>query len=200
MVLPIKQILEAALWVAGEPVSLERLVELFDPAEGLNPKALREILGELAQDYQSRGIELKEVASGYRFQAREEVTPWLARWLQNRPGRYSRAFLETLALIAYRQPVTRAEIEEIRGVSINTGILRSLLEREWIKVVGHKEAPGRPALYATTKQFLDYFNLKSLAELPALKEINEESGVKQLVLELDNEISPECQAEGAAVA
>jgi segregation and condensation protein B len=169
----IKQILEAAILVADEPVSVERLAELFDPAEGLNSKALRVVLGELAVDYKTRGIELKEVASGYRFQAKEEVTPWLARWLQDRPGRYSRAFLETLALIAYRGPVTRAEIEEIRGVSISSGTLRGLLEREWVKVVGHKEAPGKPALYATTKQFLDYFNLKSLAELPSLKEINE---------------------------
>ncbi len=165
-----KRIIEAAVLISQEPVSVERLAELFEPEQGLTTKALRELLRELAQDYQNRGIELREVASGYRFQAKKEVTPWLARWLQDRPGRYSRAFLETLALIAYRQPITRAAIEEIRGVSISSSTLRSLLEREWIKIIGHKETPGKPALYSTTKQFLDYFNLRNLADLPALKE------------------------------
>ncbi len=131
---------------------------------------MRELLQTIAQRYQDRGIELVEVASGYRFQARTEFTPWLQRLHARKPARYSRAFLETLALIAYRQPLTRGEIEEVRGVAVSTQIIKSLLDLEWIRVVGQRDVPGKPALYATTKKFLDDFNLRSLNELPLLQE------------------------------
>lgn len=168
----IKAILESAILAAGEPVSVEKLRDLFLEEEGERPTvvALREILTELAQDCHNRGIELKELASGFCFQAKIEFSPWVKRLWQEATPRYSRALLETLAVIAYRQPVTRGEIEDIRGVSVSTNIVKTLLDREWVKVVGQREIPGRPSLYATTKQFLDYFNLKSLEELPILEE------------------------------
>ncbi|NLO79949.1 MAG: SMC-Scp complex subunit ScpB [Xanthomonadaceae bacterium] len=168
---PLTKILEAALLAAGEPLPLERLQELFPEAERPSRAELRQALAELAEQLAGRSIELKEVASGYRLQVRREFSPWVSRLWEERPTRYSRALLETLAVIAYRQPVTRAEIEEIRGVSIGTPIIRTLQEREWIRVVGHRDVPGRPAMYGTTKQFLDYFNLKSLSELPTLLEL-----------------------------
>lgn len=184
----IKTILEAAILSSAEPVSIERLAQLFSEEESLSNKELRAILQQMMQEQENRGYELKEVASGFRFQVKNDIAPWLLRWTQERPPRYSRALLETIALIAYRQPITRAEIEEVRGVNVSSHILRTLLEREWVKVVGHRELPGRPALYATTKQFLDYFNLKSLAELPTLAELETEtenlSGVEQMVREL----------------
>jgi len=183
----IKRILEAAILTATEPVSFERLVQLFSEEERLSNKEFRDLLQELAADYQSRGVELKELASGYRFQAHLDVAPWLMRWAEEKPARYSRAFLETLSLIAYRQPITRAEIEEIRGVTVNSHTIKTLLEREWIKVIGHRDVPGKPALFATTKQFLDYFNLKTLSELPALLETKEEEGAEQLALEFADE-------------
>lgn len=166
-----KQIVEAGIMAASEPISAEALQQMFSAEEIGSVKELKVIIDELIKDYQGRGIELKEVASGYRFQVRTELAPWLSRLTEEKPPRYSRALLETLALVAYKQPITRAEIEEIRGVAVSTNIFRTLQEREWVKVVGHKDAPGKPALYATTKQFLDYFNLKSLAELPSLAEL-----------------------------
>ena len=168
---PLKNIIEAALLAAGHPLTLEQLTALF--AEGEHParEELRTALDELHQDCQQRGIELKEVSSGYRFQVKEEFAPWVSRLWDERPTRYSRALLETLALMAYRQPITRAEIEDIRGVAVSSNIIKTLLEREWIRVVGHREVPGRPALYGTTRQFLDSFNLKSLNDLPPLAEI-----------------------------
>lgn len=168
----IKLILEGAILAAGEPVSVEKLRDLFTEEESERPTiaVLRESLNELAQDCHSRGIELKEVASGFCFQAKAEFSPWIKRLWQEAAPRYSRALLETLAVIAYRQPVTRGEIEDIRGVSVSSNIVKTLLEREWVKVVGQREVPGRPSLYATTKQFLDYFNLKNLEELPILQE------------------------------
>lgn len=172
MPLPVlKSIIEAALLTAAEPLSVERLLTLFEEGERPERAAVRAALEELKQDYQGRGVELVEVASGFRFQVRQELTPWVLRLWQERPPRYSRAVLETLALIAYRQPITRAEIEQVRGVSVSSSTLRTLLERNWIKIVGQREVPGRPALYATTRDFLDYFNLKSLAELPPLAEL-----------------------------
>jgi len=126
---------------------------------------------ELQQECENRGVELKRVASGYRYQTRSDVQPWVARLWQEKPPRYSRALLETLALIVYRQPITRGQIEEVRGVSVSSHIIKTLLEREWIRIIGHKEAPGRPALYGSTRQFLDHFNLKSLDELPDLMEL-----------------------------
>ena len=167
----LKLILEAALLAAGEPLSLERLQNLFDESQRPDGESLSIALDELARDCDRRSVELVEVAGGYRLQVRREFSCWISRLWEERPGRYSRALLETLALIAYRQPVTRGEIEEVRGVSVSTGIIRTLLERGWIKVLGHREAPGRPALYGTPREFLNYFNLKSLTELPPLAEL-----------------------------
>lgn len=178
-----KRILEAAIITAIEPVSLERLSQLFDSPP--SNQELRTILQTLEEDYRLRGIALKKVASGYRFQVQTDVAPHLSTWIEEPPARLSRALLETLALIAYKQPMTRAEIEEIRGVAVSTHILRTLQEREWIKIVGHKDVPGRPALYATTPQFLNDLNLQSLAELPALLDTKEEEGAEQLALELE---------------
>ena len=166
----LKLILEAALLAAGEAVSLERLGKLFEETQQPDKNELRSALAELAEDYQDRGIELAEDAGGYRVQVRADWSPWITRLWEEKPGRYSRALLETLALIAYRQPITRGEIAEVRGVTVSTGLIRTLLERGWIKVIGHREVPGRPALYATTTEFLSYFNLKNLSELPPLLE------------------------------
>jgi segregation and condensation protein B len=171
--LPLKQILEAALLGAGGVLSLDRLQELFLDHERPDPGGIRAALDELARDYEGRGIELKEVAGGWRMQVRKAFSPWVSRLYEERPARYSRALLETLAIIAYRQPVTRGEIENIRGVAVSTNIVKTLHEREWIRVVGHRDVPGRPALYATTRQFLDYFGLKSLDELPPLHELKD---------------------------
>ena len=164
----LKVVLEAALVAAGEPLSLERLQGLFDEAVRPEREHLRQALDELAGDYRGRGLELTEVAGGFRLQVPSHLAPWVNRLWEERPGRYSRALLETLALIAYRQPITRAEIEAVRGVGVSSTIIRTLQERGWIKVLGHREVPGRPALFGTTRQFLDYFNLRSLGELPAL--------------------------------
>ncbi|ACO77782.1 chromosome segregation and condensation protein B [Azotobacter vinelandii CA] len=161
-------LLEAWLLAAGRPLSLERLGELFEEGERPEPACLRDALAILARSCQGRAFELKEVASGYRLQVRERFAPWVGRLWEERPQRYSRALLETLALIAYRQPISRGEIEEVRGVAVSSNIIRTLQEREWIRVVGYREVPGRPALFATTRAFLDHFNLKSLDELPPL--------------------------------
>jgi segregation and condensation protein B len=166
-----KNIIEAALLVAGRPLSLEQLGKLFDAGAQPSPEEIRQVLEALATEWEERGVELTQVHSGFRFQARRELMPWISRLWEERPVRYSRALLETLALIAYRQPITRAEIEEIRGVSVSSSIMRTLQEREWIRVLGHREVPGRPALYGTTPKFLDYFSLKSLNELPPLAEL-----------------------------
>jgi segregation and condensation protein B len=174
----IKNIIEAALMVSERPLTLERLMILFKPLEidGSLYEQVTQALAELRQEYTGRGIELKEVASGFRFQARAELSPWLNQLWEERSPRYSRALLETLAIIAYRQPITRGEIEALRGVSVSSPIIRTLLEREWIRIAGHREVPGRPAVYVTTPQFLDHFNLKSLAELPLLAESPGELG------------------------
>ncbi len=169
----LKNIVEAALLAAGEALSLDNLLNLFPETEQPTRDALREVLKELAAEYEGRGIELKETASGFRVQTRAEYSEWVSRLWEERPPRYSRALLETLALVAYRQPITRGEIEEIRGVSVSTNIMKALLEREWVRVLGHRDVPGRPAMYGTTRQFLDYFNLKNLNELPTLAEIRD---------------------------
>ena len=170
----LKKIVEAALLALDGPLSVTELLSMFedDPYKP-NRQAVRKALHELREDYAERGVELKEVASGFRFQVRPELADWVNRLFRERPQRYSQALLETLAIIAYRQPVTRGEIEDIRGVSLSTGIVRTLFEREWIKVVGHRDVPGHPELLATTNRFLDYFNLKELAELPLLGEIKD---------------------------
>jgi len=164
---PHKQVIEAALYVAAEPLNLENLKQLVD----ISADQVKAIIAELQEEYQNRGVELVKVASGFRFQARQEYAVWLKQLYENTSPRYSRALLETLALIAYRQPITRAEIEDIRGVAVNTKIMRTLQEREWIKVVGFRDVVGKPAIFGTTKQFLDYFNLTSLSDLPPLEEI-----------------------------
>lgn len=161
-------ILEAVLLAAREPLSLDRLLEVFPEAERPERNVLRKALNDLMTDYAGRGMELIEVASGFRLQVPQTFSPWVSRLWEERAAHYSRALLETLALIAYRQPITRGEIEEVRGVSLSSSIMKTLQERDWIKVIGHREVPGRPALYATTRVFLDYFNLKSLSELPPL--------------------------------
>ncbi|MDF3933500.1 SMC-Scp complex subunit ScpB [Pseudomonas citronellolis] len=166
-------LLEGILLASGRPLSLERLGELFEEAERPEPQLFRDALAILALSCAGRAFELKEVATGYRLQIREPLSPWVGRLWEERPQRYSRALLETLALIAYRQPITRGEIEEIRGVAVNTQIIKTLMEREWIRIVGYREVPGRPAMLATTRTFLDYFNLKSLEELPPLAELRE---------------------------
>jgi len=167
------QILEGALLAAGKPMTVAQLADLFEEHERPENTEIREALKEVAERCDGRGFELLEVSSGFRFQVRQSLAPWVARLWQERPQKYSRALLETLALVAYRQPITRGEIEEIRGVAVSSNIIKTLHEREWIRVVGHRDVPGRPAMYATTKQFLDYFNLKSLDQLPALAEIRD---------------------------
>lgn len=165
----VKKVLEAVLLASQEPLGLAELKKVFDGQ--LSAETVRGVLGELAADWSERGVELVQVASGWRFRARPEFQPFIERVSPARPPRYSRAVLETLAIIAYRQPVTRGDIEDIRGVSVSTQIIRTLEERGWIDVVGYREVPGRPALYATTKRFLDDLNLRSLEELPPLEEL-----------------------------
>lgn len=169
----LKNIVEAALLAAGDALSVENLLNLFPVPEQPSREAIRAALKELGDAYEGRGIELKETAGGFRVQTRAEYCDWVSRLWEERPLRYSRALLETLALIAYRQPITRGEIEEIRGVSVSTNIMKTLLEREWVRILGHRDVPGKPAMYGTTRQFLDYFNLKSLNELPTLAEIRD---------------------------
>jgi segregation and condensation protein B len=166
-------ILEAALLAAGKPLTVAALAGLFEEHERPDNDSIRQALGQIGERCDGRGFELIEVASGWRFQVREQYSPWVGRLWQERPQKYSRALLETLALVAYRQPITRGEIEEIRGVAVSTNIIRTLHERDWIRVVGHRDVPGRPAMYATTRQFLDYFNLKSLDQLPALADLRD---------------------------
>ena len=169
----LKAIVEGALFAAGGPLTLEQLQSLFEEEERPERGDLASAMAELAEDYGGRGIEIVQVAGGYRVQVRASVAPWVARLWDEKPARYSRALLETLALIAYRQPITRGEIEDIRGVAVTTQIVKTLSEREWIRVGGHRDVPGRPALYATTRRFLDYFGLRSLNDLPPLSEIRD---------------------------
>ncbi|WP_460163511.1 SMC-Scp complex subunit ScpB [Pseudomonas sp. S2_F03] len=166
-------LLEAFLLASGKPQSLERLFELFEEGERPEPPVFKKALTILAKSCDGRAFELKEVASGYRLQIREKFSPWVGRLWEERPQRYSRAMLETIALIAYRQPITRGEIEDVRGVAVNSQIVKTLLEREWIRIVGYRDVPGKPAMFATTKAFLDHFNLKNLDDLPPLAELRE---------------------------
>ena len=192
----LKNIIEAAMLAIAHPMSLEQLAKLFDDDDRPSANAIKEIIQQLQAECDGRGVELKEVASGYRYQARQEFSEWLSRLWEERPAKYSRAALETLALITYRQPVTRAEIEDVRGVGVSSSIIKTLMEREWIRIVGHRDVPGRPALYATTKQFLDYFNMKSLEELPSLAEIKDLADLNP-ELDLPN---PDDEREAAASA
>ena len=154
-----------------KPLTVAQLLKLFSNDDSIERSNVTRALVDLQNEYSEKGVSIVEVASGFRVQIDQEVSPWISRLFEERPPRYTRALLETLALIAYRQPITRTEIEEVRGVSVSTNIIKTLLEREWVRVVGHKEVPGRPALYATTKEFLDYFNLKRIEELPPLSEL-----------------------------
>lgn len=166
-------LLEAFLLASGKPQSLDRLFELFEEGERPEPAVFKKALTLLGKSCEGRAFELKEVSSGYRLQIREKFSPWVGRLWEERPQRYSRALLETIALIAYRQPITRGEIEDVRGVAVNSNIVKTLLEREWIRVVGYRDVPGKPAMFATTKMFLDHFNLKNLEDLPPLAELRE---------------------------
>jgi len=189
-------LLEAFLLASGKPQSLERLFELFEEGERPEPAVFKKALAHLGKSCEGRAFELKEVASGYRLQVRERYAPWVGRLWEERPQRYSRAMLETLALIAYRQPITRGEIEDVRGVAVNSHIVKTLLEREWIRVVGYRDVPGRPAMFATTRSFLDHFNLKSLDELPplaALRELEPEP-----VLAFDDELEAPASLQARA--
>jgi segregation and condensation protein B len=169
----LRQIIEGAILAAGQPMTIARMMELFDEEVAPGKDEIAAVLGDIQASCEGRGFELKEVASGWRFQVRDNLAPWVNRLWEEKPQKYSRALLETLALIAYRQPITRGDIEEIRGVAVSSHIMKTLLERDWVKVVGHRDVPGRPSLFATTRQFLDYFNLKNLDELPSLSEIRD---------------------------
>lgn len=179
----IKNILEAALLAADHPLSIDHCMKLFEGDMQVPERSvIKTCIEELQTDCKERGVELVKVASGFRYQTRVEIQTWVARLHAEKTPRYSRALMETLALVVYKQPITRAEIEDVRGVSVSSNIMKVLQEREWIKIVGHKEVPGRPAMFATTKKFLDYFNLQSLNELPTLADIKE---FDQIAPELD---------------
>ena len=169
----VKMIIEGLLLAASRPLNLSEIAQVFDEDERPDKKELKKIIEVIEADCSDRGFELQEVASGYRFQVKQELSSWVGKLWDERPPRYTRALLEILALIVYKQPITRGDIEEIRGVSVSPNIIRTLIDREWVRVVGHRDVPGRPAMFATTKTFLDYFNLKSLQNLPPLSEIKE---------------------------
>lgn len=192
----IKLVIEAALFAAGRPLTLDRLTELFaSKGDAPDRATLRRALDTLAADYEGRGIELKEVATGFRVQVKRSMSDWLQPLWEERAPRYTRALLETLALIAYRQPITRAEIEEVRGVVVSTNIIRTLLDRSWIRVVGHRDVPGKPAMFGTTKEFLDYFGLKKLEDLPPLAELKD--GFPELSPQTDLVDTLEADAQAA---
>jgi len=208
----LKPIVEAALLAASQPMSISQLGDLFAETDEVGHEQIARALEALADDCEGRGVELKEIASGFRYQVRQEVHPWISRMWTEKPSRYSRALLETLALIAYRQPITRPEIEQIRGVVVSSNIVKTLEEREWIRVVGYRDVPGKPALFGTTRAFLDYFNLKSLDQLPPLSEIRDMEDpqmgfdqtplparvIKDLPIDPDEEIGEEAPAGDAA--
>jgi len=195
----LRNVIEAALLAAGAPLPVTELTRLFDESARPSAQQVRAVLAALAQEYSGRGIELKETASGFRIQVRRELAAEISRLWPERATRYSRALLETLALVAYRQPITRAEIEAVRGVAVNPNITRTLIERNWVRVVGHRNVPGHPELLGTTREFLDYFGLKSLDELPPLAELKAISDVN-LQLGLAGEGADVAAAEDAAAA
>ena len=189
----LKNIVEAALMVSEKPVSLNQLLAIFEKESDVPEKAdIKAAINQITEDYKGRGIELKEVSSGFRIQVNGDYAEWINHLFDDRPPRYSRALMETLAIIAYRQPITRAEIEEIRGVSVSSNIIRTLQERNWIRVVGQRDIPGKPELLATSKEFLDYFNLKKLSELPSLAEIKD---FEQINPDLFDELEKEVKAQ-----
>ena len=191
----IKYVLEAALLASSDPLSIEQLMALFEEKSRPERKDIRAALDELEADYEDRGIMLAEVASGYRVQVRPSMTSILQPLWEERPPRYSRALFETLALIAYRQPITRGEIEDVRGVAVSPNIIRTLLDREWIRVLGHRDVPGKPEMFGTTKAFLDYFGLKKLDDLPPLAELQDIEGLNaQLDLATGDQSAPKASA------
>ncbi|MBB6091927.1 segregation and condensation protein B [Povalibacter uvarum] len=197
----LKHIIEATLLAAGRPVTTQQLLDLFDERDRPTPEQLQASIDLLIADYESRGIEVMQVASGWRIQVRPRAIDVVSRLWQERPARYSRALLETLALVAYRQPITRSEIEEIRGVSISSTIMRTMQERNWIRVVGHREVPGRPELLGTTREFLDYFGLKSLDQLPTLADLRDVENIGvQLELPAGEATAAAAEAEGETQA
>ena len=192
----LRNILEAALVAAGRPLSVAQLEALFTDRERPLTERLLQALAQLREEYEPRGIHVVEVAGGYRMQTAAEAAPWISRLWEERPPRYSRALLETSALVAYRQPITRGEIEEVRGVAVSSHIVKTLLERDWIRVVGHRDVPGRPAMYGTTRAFLDYFNLKSLDALPTLAALRDiESLDAELELRLPGEAANDVDSD-----
>jgi segregation and condensation protein B len=193
---PLKNIIEAILLAAGRPLTLDQVLAMFADNEKPERGDVREVIKLLQADYEQRGIALLQVGGGYRIQIRETMQPWVSRLWEEKPARYSRALLETLSLIAYRQPITRGEIESVRGVTVSTSIMRTLQERDWVHVVGHRDVPGHPAMYGTTKQFLDYFSLKSLSDLPTLSELRDLNTIGA-ELELDLSDIPELQLSPA---
>lgn len=195
----VKNIVEAALLVAGAPLTIDKILNLFPEDSRPERDDIKAVLTAIEADYADRGIELKQIERGYRIQSREKYVEWLSRLTEEKLPRYSRAALETLAIIAYRQPVTRGDIEEIRGVSVSTDIIRQLLERDWVRQVGQRDVPGKPALYGTTRGFLEYFNLKSLTELPTLSELRDLDEIsKELNLPLDLDKNQEQGADEQA--
>jgi segregation and condensation protein B len=198
----VKNVIEAALLAAGRPLSMDELVGVFDERDESSSEEVRTALAALTAEYETRGLELLEVASGYRIQIRAAVAQPVSRLWQERPAKYSRALLETLALVAYRQPITRGEIEQIRGVAVNPNIIKTLLERNWIRVVGHRDVPGRPELLGTTREFLDYFSLKKLDDLPTLSQLKELENLRvQLSLPgAEPQVAAELEADADPVA
>ena len=197
----LKNVVEAALLAAARPVPVSELLQIFDEQSRPSPKEMRAILESLSADYEGRGVAIRETANGFRFQVRSEFAQEVSRLWPDRPRKYSRALLETIALIAYRQPITRAEIENVRGVAVNPEIVKTLMERNWVRVVGHRDVPGHPELLGTTTEFLDYFSLKSIEDLPPLAELK---SLTDLNLQLpltgtsDGAAGAEAGAEGAA--
>ncbi|MGK0500310.1 MAG: segregation and condensation protein B, partial [Oceanicoccus sp.] len=197
----LQRIVEGALMASAKPLTVVQLAELFEEEDRPANDVIKASLEDIENDCDGRGFELKLVSSGYRFQVVQDVAPWVARLWDEKPQKYSRALLETLSLIAYRQPITRGDIEDIRGVAVSSNIVKTLLEREWVRVVGHKDVPGRPAMYATTRRFLDYFNMKNLEDLPTLAEIRDLDSMNQeLALEGADTLDPEELAKAAEQA
>ncbi len=197
----LKNIVEAALLVAGQPLTIEKLLTMFPSESPPTREEIRAVLEMLEEEYAERVVELKQIDRSWRFQTRDKYAPWITRLAEERPVRYSRALLETMAIIAYRQPVTRGDIENIRGVSVSTDIIKTLLGREWIRQVGVRNVPGRPALYGTTREFLEHFNLKNLEELPPLSALRDLDVISnELNLRLDLEQGAESSASTAAAS
>ncbi len=190
----LKMVVEGLLLAAGRPLTIDNIASVFDKQERPDRQELKAVMQVISEECNDRGFELTEVASGYRFQVKQELSEWIGRLWEEKSPRYTRALLETLSLIVYRQPITRGDIEEIRGVGVSPNIIRTLLDREWVRVVGHRDVPGRPAMFATTKKFLDYFNLKSLQELPPLAEIKD-LGKSEQELDLEDDFTARVSLE-----